>query len=173
MATFLGVNRKLMNFQLRFVWWPATQGPNVTYGHNIILLHYNPISQTDQLDFAQIAEMVMKAVIFRMSFNQKQNLSKRFFQECNPEGINAKNILEKPLMVLAGKVLTTKNSGKKKEFNLYQQWDSNPWVNHYVKILYPALEQSLSNKENISVSFIQHAAMSCKEIVKLVRYTEK
>ncbi len=173
MVSFLGVPRKLMDFRLVFVWWPSSRGPKVTYGHNVVLLHYNPISHTENMNFRQIAKMVMRAVIHRMPFNQKQNLSKRFFQECLPKGINSENILERPLMVLAGSVYPYKNSTKKKEFNLYQKWDENPWINSYVKLIYPALEQAIGKKENISVHFIQHAAQSCQELVKVAKYLSK
>ncbi len=170
MANFLGVAKRNMQFNMQFVWWPSEQGPLVTYGHNVVLLHYNPISQTDAIDIKQIAEMVMRAVIYRMPFNLKQNLSKRFFQECKPQGINYENILERPLMVLAGAIYAEKNIKKKKEFNLFEHWDDNPWVNAYVKMIFPALEQAFSRKENISVSFIQNAAAACSELVTLSKY---
>lgn len=169
-ATFLGVPKKQLNFQIYFVWSPGDSGPRISYGHNALLLHYNPISQTDKIDINEIAQKIVKAVIHRMTYNQKQNLSKRFFQDCNPKGIGRENILEKPLMVLAGTILPYKNSIKKKEFNLYQEWDQNPWVNSYVKMIFPALEKSMSNKENISVSFIQNAALSCSELLKVSHY---
>jgi hypothetical protein len=172
MGQFLGVPKKLMNLQLLFVWWPAKVGPQVTYGHNVVLLHYNPISQTENIDMQTIAEMVMKAFIFRMPYNQKENLSKRFFSECRPRKIDSENILQTPLMVLAGKIMAHKASVKKKEFNLYQQWDDNPWVNLYAKTLYPALESALQRREMISVHFISQAAQMCREILVVEKYLD-
>ena len=171
-SKFLNIPKGRMNFKLLFVWWPSDRMPRISYGHNVILLHYNPIQHTDKIDVPRIAQTLVRYMLFRQTINSKENLSKRFFNDCKIKLIDSVNILERPMMVLWGKILLEKQKAKKKDFNLYQSWDQNPWINTYAKMLYPVAEKSFSKKENIAVSFIQDAAKICKELNQLSNYLQ-
>ena len=156
--------RSKNDFKVIPVWWPKNEKPMVESRANYLILRYHPLEQANDWDVSEVIPQAINAMLQAQPSNQRQNLTKIFQGQCNGRGLEFVDSLK----ILWGKMLVQKWKEKKK-FSLYQIWDNRPFVNLYVKVLFPMLEEDLKNKGTIAGKFIHQAAVVCSEIHHLSR----
>ncbi|MDC1175425.1 hypothetical protein OAT67_08505 [Bacteriovoracaceae bacterium] len=158
---FVGIKKRI-NLMIRPVWWPANEKPRIDVRGNIVLLRYHPLEQKSFWDPKEVLEAVTAEVLASLSPNSRENMTKIFTGHCSEK----KDILKLSLTQLWSRIYFSKLNHKKK-FTLYRIWSENQFVDVYIKMLFPLLEETLKKKGTLEGTFIDQASAVCAQLTSL------
>lgn len=155
----LKANTKVL---MRPVWWPSSERPTVDVRGNVVLLRFHPLEQKDFWDPKLVLESLTSELLANLSPNSRENMTKIFKKQCDEKS----HLLKKSLVQLWSRVYFSKLNHKKK-FTLYRIWSEDPFIDVYLKLLFPLLEENLKNKGTLEGKFIDQSAALCAQLIAL------
>ncbi len=147
---------------LRPVWWPKNIPPIVDVRGPYLILRYHPLAHTDKWNIPVMAQKAVHALLQAQSKNQRSNLTKVFEAQCKGRDIE----LQVALHTLFGEMLPEYYK-KKKAFDLYQTWGNSAFVDVYLKLLFPLLQEELKGRNQFAGRFMTVASKLCRKVNRL------
>ncbi len=151
--------RKHFKLKMRPVWWPASEPPRIDYRGDILLLRYNPLSHTNNWNLPVIMEKAIEALLHAQGDTQRSNLTKIFRSQCPAREIELRSALGTMFAVMMPKQLESK-----KTFSVYQKWGTTHFIDIYLKLLYPLMEEEMKKRGSFAGEFMEKASTMCRSI---------
>jgi hypothetical protein len=159
-SAFLGLKlTKKNNIRIMPIWWPSGLAPLIETRGNILLLRTHPHEEEMTWKSHEIILKSIDSMMRHFSPNQKSNLSAIFEKSCSGRGPEFTDAL-----LLMWSNIYPQKIRLKKEFSLYKDWAPKVFLNIYIKLLFPLLEQVVKKKGVIGGDFIQKAALLCRDL---------
>ncbi|MCF8060114.1 MAG: hypothetical protein K9K67_12510, partial [Bacteriovoracaceae bacterium] len=127
-----------------------------------IILRYHPLAHTNNWHITAIGKKAIMAILQGQSKNQRSNLTKVFEDKCRGREIE----LQSALLTLFGEMLPSKYKDKKK-FDLHKNWGPSNFVDVYLLLLFPLLEEELKGRGNFAGQFMETASDLCRKVHRL------
>jgi hypothetical protein len=158
----LGKEGRKVKIILRPVWWPANVPPVVDVRGPYLILRYHPLAHTTKWGITNMAKKAVMAILQAQPKNQRSNLTKVFETQCRGREIE----LQSALYTLFGEMMPRLYK-EKKDFNLYQNWGPSTFVDVYLKLLFPLLQEELKGRNPFAGRFMTVASKLCRKIHRL------
>lgn len=155
-------NSRKFKIILRPVWWPKNIPPVVDARGPYIILRYHPLAHTNEWNIRLMATKAVDALMQSQSKNQRSNLTKVFESQCKGRDIE----LQVALQTLFGEMLP-ESYEKKKSFDLYKNWGSSAFLDVYLKLLFPLMEEELKGRNQFAGRFMTVASDLCRKVNRL------
>lgn len=155
------VSRKF-KIVLRPVWWPKNIPPVVDSRGPYIILRYHPLAHTNEWNIRLMANKAVDALLQTQPKNQRSNLTKVFESQCKGRDIE----LQVALQTLFGEMLPESYENKK-SFDLYKNWGSSAFLDVYLKLLFPLMEEELKGRNQFAGRFMTVASDLCRKVNRL------
>ncbi len=154
--------RKKFKFSIRPVWWPKDQAPQIDFNGDVLILRYHPIAHTANWNLSVVFEKAIEALVHYQSVEQRENLTKGFRAKCPGRELEFRTALT----TLFG-VMLPKHYQNPKAFSAYGDYASSHFVDLYLKLLYPLMEQEMKKKGSYAGEFMDQAASMCRSLHRL------
>lgn len=158
----LGKEGRKVKIVLRPVWWPSNVPPVVDVRGPYLILRYHPLAHTSKWDITNMAKKAVMAILQAQPKNQRSNLTKVFETQCKGREIE----LQSALYTLFGEMMPSLYK-EKKNFNLYQNWGPSTFVDVYLKLLFPLLQEELKGRNPFAGRFMTVASKLCRKVHRL------
>ena len=157
-----------LTFKVYVVWWPEYQSASANLSHGVLFLRLN--SPQDQLDLswgAIIAHELVHVISALQPQNQKEELTKKFFDRCNVNNQYDYNLLEEPLAVAWGNAGFSKYV-LRKELDASESWYAEPFPSILGRLLWLHVDQIYKADDQLSIhGFIKVPAEYCDQLQSL------
>lgn len=158
----LGKQGRKVKIVLRPVWWPANVPPIVDVRGPYLILRYHPLAHTSKWGVTTMAKKAVMALMQAQPKNQRSNLTKVFETQCKGREIE----LQSALYTLFGEMMPAYYK-QKKNFDLYQTWGASTFVDVYLKLLFPLLQEELKARNPFAGRFMSVASKLCRQVHRL------
>lgn len=154
--------RKKFDLKLRPVWWPANEPPRIDFNGDVLLLRYNPLSHTNNWNLPVIMEKAIEALLHAQGDTQRSNLTKIFKSQCPGRELELRSALGTMFSVMMPQQFESK-----KTFSVYEKWGSTHFIDIYLKLLYPLMEEEMKKRASFAGEFMEKASTMCRSINNL------